>query len=118
MPVTEITTSAQFTELLNDTQSHQYLFVDFFAEWCGPCKKIAPIIDKLSEIYNSIAFVKIDVDKCQELSVKYEVSAMPTFLILKTGEPKPTTVIVGADQKKIEYALKMIAGQDQPGEDF
>jgi len=59
--------------------------VDFTATWCGPCKQIAPFFHKLSEIYNGINFVKVDVDDNEETSVFCQVSSMPTFQFWKNN---------------------------------
>jgi thioredoxin 1 len=60
--------------------------VDFFAEWCGPCKRIAPFIEGLVEKYPSVTFVKVDVDQCQEVAQAQQISAMPTFKFFVNGE--------------------------------
>eukprot|EP01083_Nonionella_stella_P123569 372368_1 len=81
------------------------LFVDFFAEWCGPCKNIAPEIEKLASggDYKGIVFVKVDVDKCAQTSAKYEISAMPTFKVIVDEEAKAE--VVGASLEKVKKAL-------------
>lgn len=66
------------------------VFVDFFAEWCGPCKFTTPIIEELSEdasYKDKVKFVAIDVDQNQELSAQYNVFSIPTFIIFKNGAP-------------------------------
>ncbi|MCH0629220.1 thioredoxin [Kocuria palustris] len=75
------------------------IVVDFFAEWCGPCKAIAPVLDQLSNRYNSVKFIKVDVDQLTDLARKYEVNAMPTFKFIKNG--KVVDEVVGADPNKI-----------------
>jgi len=60
--------------------------VDFFAEWCGPCRAMAPALDQAAEeLTGKVKIVKVDVDKCPTISAKYSVRAMPTLLILKGG---------------------------------
>ena len=61
--------------------------VDFWAEWCGPCRAMNPIIEELSLIYeNKIVFAKLNVDKNPISPSKYGISAIPTFLIIKNGQ--------------------------------
>ncbi len=65
------------------------VFVDFHAEWCGPCKMTEPIIEDLAENpkYKDVKFVKVDVDANQDLSGQYSVFSIPTFITFKDGEP-------------------------------
>jgi thioredoxin 1 len=60
--------------------------IDFSATWCGPCKMIAPLFQQLSEAIPGVVFIKIDVDENPDTAAKYNVSAMPTFVFLKSGE--------------------------------
>ncbi len=61
------------------------VLVDFYAEWCGPCKMTEPIIEELSTEMKDIKFVKVNVDENQELASQYSVFSIPTFLIFKDG---------------------------------
>ncbi len=61
------------------------VFVDFHAEWCGPCKMTEPIIEQLSDEMKDIKFVKVDVDASQDLASQYSVFSIPTFMIFKNG---------------------------------
>jgi thioredoxin 1 len=63
------------------------VLVDFWAEWCGPCKMIGPVIDELASDYDGkVKFGKINVDEQQELASQYGIRAVPTILIFKSGE--------------------------------
>ena len=62
------------------------VLVDFYAQWCGPCKMTGPIIEQLAEEVSNVKFVKVDVDPNQELSSQYQVFSIPTFLIFKDGQ--------------------------------
>ena len=61
--------------------------VDFWAEWCGPCKQVAPVLDELAGEYdNRVRIGKVNIDEDQELAAEYGVRAIPTFLLFKAGE--------------------------------
>jgi thioredoxin 1 len=69
-------------------QEGQVTVVDFWAEWCGPCRMIAPIIEELAEEYaGKVTVGKVDVDTNPEISMKYGIRNIPTIMIFKDGEP-------------------------------
>lgn len=77
-------TDSNFTEIL---ASDQPILIDFWAEWCGPCKMIGPIVEQLAEEYDGKAVIgKVDVDANPEISVKYNIRSIPTLLIFKNNE--------------------------------
>ena len=61
------------------------VLVDFYADWCGPCRMTAPIIDELSQQLTGIKFVKVNVDENPDLASQYQIFSIPTFLIFKNG---------------------------------
>lgn len=73
------------------------VLVDFYADWCGPCKITSPIIDELSNELTNVKFVKVDVDENQDLAAQYSVFSIPSFLIFKNG--KLESQFVGAQSK-------------------
>jgi thioredoxin 1 len=77
------------------------VLVDFWAEWCPPCKAMSPILDDLSvEMAGKVKIVKLDVDTNPGIVVQYNVRAMPTLMIFKNGQP--TDMKVGAGQSRVQ----------------
>jgi thioredoxin 1 len=74
------------------------VLVDFFADWCGPCKIMGPILDKVSDKYEGkIGFYKVNVDQYQELASQFEVMSIPTVVILKDGNVVDNFIGVKSD---------------------
>ena len=67
-------------------ESQRLVAVDFWAEWCGPCKILAPVLEKVSTDYN-MDFVKLNVDTCPELAEQYGIMSIPTLLIFHNSAP-------------------------------
>lgn len=79
--------------------------MDFTATWCGPCKIMAPIFEQLSERYaESITFLKVDVDACQDIARDVGIRSMPTFIMFAKGERREQ--MLGADPSALEFLLK------------
>ena len=82
------------------------VLVDFWAEWCGPCKMIGPIVDQLADDVGDTAKVaKVNVDEARDLAVKYNVRSIPLLLFFKNGEVKDQ--IVGASVTKEQLKAKL-----------
>jgi thioredoxin 1 len=80
--------------------------IDFFATWCGPCKRIAPAYERLADALTSIVFLKVDVDESPELVNHYDVSSMPTFVFLKDG--KEVKRVEGADMVELQSGFNLL----------
>ena len=68
--------------------------VDFWAEWCGPCKSMHPIFSRLAKKYHSVKFGRVNIDNNQDIAMKFDVQSIPTFIMFRNG--KPIDKMVGA----------------------
>ena len=86
-------------------QSDKAVLVDFWAEWCGPCHAVEPVLNKIvEERPDELRLVKVNIDEEQELAQRYGVMSIPTMILFKDGEP--TAMVIGAQPKgSIESAL-------------
>lgn len=82
------TDEANFEKLINNTD--KAVLVDFYADWCGPCKTLGPILDQLSKDYKAAMIVKVNVDDNQNLAAKYGIRSIPTMIIFKNGKQVET----------------------------
>lgn len=102
--VKEIKTLDEFSKIIAD-ENFDFVVIDFYANWCGPCKQIAPEVDKLATKYNNGAFYKINIENenmdqvCQIMKIK----SLPTFCLFKNGNY--ITCTVGADIAKLEQMI-------------
>ncbi|KAF2806487.1 thioredoxin-like protein [Mytilinidion resinicola] len=97
---TQITAPLHLTTLAGSTT---YVLADFYADWCGPCKTIAPFYSQLSTqntVPGSLAFVKINVDDQTELASKYSIRTIPTFILFKNGKVEQTLNAVNPNALK------------------
>ena len=85
-------------------KSEGTVLVDFYADWCGPCKMMSPIIDKIAEENANIKVGKINVDENPDLAERYNVMSIPTIMVFKAGEQVKTFVGV-TDTNEIKAAL-------------
>jgi thioredoxin 1 len=98
-PMSQLVSDADFdAEVLH---AREPVLVDFWADWCGPCKAMDPILDALAvELAGRVKIVKLDVADNPETVVRYNVRAMPTMMIFKAGEP--ADIKVGAGQSRVQ----------------
>ena len=87
-PVMELT-SHDFDQKKSE---NELLLVDFWAEWCGPCKSMHPIFSRMAKKYKSVRFARVNVDNAQDIARRYGVQSIPTFIMFKNGEVVNTMV--------------------------
>ena len=100
-------TEATFDEEV--LQSEKPVIVDFWAEWCGPCHAVAPVLEKIAEERpDEVKLVKVNIDEEQALSTKYGVMSIPTMILFRDGQP--SAAAVGAQPKSmLERSLGLAA---------
>lgn len=80
-------------------ESSHLTVVDFYADWCGPCKKFSPVFDKLAATYPNVNFCKVNVDELDEVATRYNIRSIPCFHFFKKGNN--LTNLVGANEEKL-----------------
>ena len=83
MEVMKVTSANFEEEVLN---SDKTVLIDFYADWCMPCKAYSPIVESIASENEDVKVVKIDVDNAQDLAIKYQVMSIPTTVVIKNGE--------------------------------
>ena len=84
----EIKTEQEFNNIVNS----EYVLVDFYATWCGPCKMMGPVLENIASNRDIIKIVKVDVDKFESLARTYGVMSIPTLILFKNGQAVATKV--------------------------
>ena len=79
------------------------VLVDFWADWCGPCKRLAPIIDEIADEVNDVKICKVNTDEADTLALKYHVMSIPTLILFKDGVPAATSVGVKGKSEIMEF---------------
>lgn len=82
------------------------VLVDFWAEWCGPCAMMSPIVEQLAQENDELVVAKLNVDEAPAIAAEYGISAIPTIILFKNGKPAATAVGV----RSKDELLKMIRG--------
>ena len=86
---TNVTESTFDEEVINSEQS---VLVDFWAEWCGPCHAVAPVLDKIVDEHQDVKLVKVNIDEEHALAVRYGVQSIPMMILFKAGEPAAAAI--------------------------
>ncbi|CAF3469750.1 hypothetical protein SNK03_007895 [Fusarium graminearum] len=129
--VNKVTEASELDTVLS---SNKHVVVDFYADWCPPCRAIAPVFSTLADKHAStghLAFAKVNTDHVKEVAAKYGISAMPTFVFFTDGVPKGVSVeglpsghsvnvnkdglvdrIRGADRRALEAVVQVLASKE------
>ncbi|XP_067636319.1 thioredoxin-2-like [Eurosta solidaginis] len=99
------------------SSSGQLIVIDFFANWCGPCKIISPKLEELATQYADKAVVlKVNVDDCEDIALEYNVTSMPTFVFIKNHQV--IDVFVGGNSEKLVKNMEKYVGEPIPVENM
>nr|4J56_E Chain E, Thioredoxin [Plasmodium falciparum 3D7]4J56_F Chain F, Thioredoxin [Plasmodium falciparum 3D7]4J56_G Chain G, Thioredoxin [Plasmodium falciparum 3D7]4J56_H Chain H, Thioredoxin [Plasmodium falciparum 3D7]4J57_E Chain E, Thioredoxin [Plasmodium falciparum 3D7]4J57_F Chain F, Thioredoxin [Plasmodium falciparum 3D7] len=99
-----VTSQAEFDSIISQ---NELVIVDFFAEWCGPSKRIAPFYEECSKTYTKMVFIKVDVDEVSEVTEKENITSMPTFKVYKNGSSVDT--LLGANDSALKQLIEKYA---------
>lgn len=105
----KISSAAQFSSLL---QSSKIVVVDFYADWCGPCKAVAPIFEQLSATLsreNVVSFAKVDTENQKDIAQAYTITSLPTFIVFRNG--KVAEKVQGADPRKLQAIVTKLSDE-------
>lgn len=80
--VEQIKSTEAYDEVLKNNKG---VFVDFYADWCGPCKMVGPIVEKISGDYGTVRFIKVNVDEFPDIAERYGIMSIPTLITFKDG---------------------------------
>lgn len=106
MSVLKITSENYEEEVLN---SKEKVLIDFYADWCGPCKMMAPVVEEVAnELEGKLKVGKVNVDENQDLAMDYNVMTIPTILLIKEGEVKKSFIGVTDKSEILEAIRQMI----------
>lgn len=84
-------------------QADMPVVVDFWAEWCGPCKMLAPIIEMVSDQVGGVKFCKVNIDENMDIAMKYKIASIPTLSLFKNGEEVQRSVGVISKDELMEF---------------
>ena len=83
-------------------KSEKKVLIDFYADWCGPCQKLSPIVDKFAKEHSEIKVVRIDIDAQEDLADRYNIRSIPTLVVIENGEEINRVIGLVSEEKIIE----------------
>ncbi|XP_068158578.1 thioredoxin-2 [Drosophila tropicalis] len=102
--------SKEALDQIIDEAGNKHVLVEFYATWCGPCAIIGPRLEQLAEEYaDRLLILKIDVDDHEDIAIEYDVTSMPTFLVLKNKVK--LAQFVGSNSEKVESTVEKYCGK-------
>ncbi len=111
MSVLKITSENYEEEVLN---SKEKVLIDFYADWCGPCKMMAPVVEEIAnELEGKLKVGKVNVDENQDLAIKYGIMSIPTLVVIENGETVRTLVGFRSKQELLEILDLKLFGTGQ-----
>ncbi len=100
--------SAKFQSIIN---SNKPVLVDFYADWCAPCKQVPAILKEVKEaLKENVRIIKVDVDKNPVIATKYQIRSLPTVMVFKNGEAKWTALGIRTADEIKKVVLRQING--------
>lgn len=99
----ELTSLFEFEKLSVESN---LVMLDFYADWCGPCKKIKQFYENLSKMYPQIKFAKVNVDEAEDIATRFNVASLPTFILFRNG--KELKRIEGASETALLTTIKAV----------
>lgn len=100
--VLEVTSENFEKEVL---ESEKTVLIDFYAEWCGPCKRLSPIVEEVAAEETEVKFVKMNIDNCEDIAIEYQVMSIPTLVVIKNGKEVERSAGL-IDKEKIKELVK------------
>lgn len=100
--VLEVTSENFEKEVL---ESEKTVLVDFYAEWCGPCKRLSPIVEEVAKEEEEVKFIKMNIDNCEDIAIEYQVMSIPTLVVMKNGKEANRSVGL-IDKEQVKELIK------------
>jgi len=112
MPVQQVQSDEEFGPVINSAGG-KLVIIDFYADWCGPCKAIAPYFEELSNTYTDAVFVKVNTQTCDKIAESFRVKGIPYFVFMRKGTMVDTLTGANKDELKNKIEKALASGDDQ-----